>query len=219
MDLGPPVDVHAVREARAGDVEVLDLAVALDDVGERSVEPDPGDAREVAASVGDREHAAVERVRRGVHRLRLVGREAPRAPLGRDEREVVVIAAVAVRRHNGSPVGQHRRAEPRAVVTEERLWLATAGRDRVQVEVPLVPEIRERDDRSAVAAPVDEMVDAVRARGERPGAAPVRVHDPDRPALVAALVGAVGDPRPVGRHPVRTHAVALVAEPQRGPVP
>ena len=63
MDLGAPIDVRRVGDLRSCDREIIDGAVRGHEHAERSIQPQSGDRREVAAAVRKREDAVLERVR------------------------------------------------------------------------------------------------------------------------------------------------------------
>ena len=130
-----------------------------------------------------------------------------------DEREVILVTAGAVRRDDDATIGERRRLEAGAVVLEDELRAAPVRGERMKIEEPLIPMVRERQDRAAIGRPTDHVMDPIGAVGEPAGAAPVRSHDPDRPPLVAAFVRAVRDLVSVWRHAVGADPVGVVAEP------
>src|SRR5256886_11950989 len=95
-------------------------------------------------------------------------------------------------------------------MTKEEPGCIPIERDLVKVEVALVSEVREREDRPSVRRPVDDVMDPVPPVRERARLTPVDAHDPDDPALVAALIRAVCHVRAVRGEPVRANAVGLV---------
>ena len=46
-------------------------------------------------------------------------------------------------------------------MTEQEAPAITAGGERVQIEIPLVAQVREREDRGAVRRPSDDVMDAL----------------------------------------------------------
>src|SRR2546425_362151 len=97
-------------------------------------------------------------------------------------------------------------------MTEDELRCTPVEWDLIEVEVALVPEVRERQQGSAIRRPAGEVMDPVGPAGESARPGPVGVQDPDRPALVAALVRAVRQLRATRRDLVRADAVAFVGE-------
>src|SRR5256886_1199814 len=129
-----------------------------------------------------------------------------------DERDVVEVASGPVGDHGDATVAEDCGSEPRAVMTEAGFRVTTLSGELVKIEEPLVPEIGEDQDTASVGRPVDDVVDPVRLSRNAVRVAAIRVHHPERPALVASFVRSIRDARAVRRQAVRADAIGLVRE-------
>src|SRR5439155_13966800 len=133
-----------------------------------------------------------------------------------DQPKVVEVPSRAIGGHDGPAIAKDGRPEPRAVMTEPLFRRSTVRGELMKIEEPLIPQIRECEHAAAVCGPVDDVMDPIGPR-DAPRIRAVRVHHPERPALVAALVRAVRDLRAVRREAVCANTVGLVAKTPRDP--